>query len=676
MEKQAKSISALQISGSKFWDRLETITIITTLIISSLVMIRWFFDWRDILQYYPGGATMKFNTSLVFFLSGFNLLLRKREDTISKYISHLLAILSISLGLFSFIEYFGFENYDFDNLFVLDTYSAENPGRMSPSTALCAILLGLAFTGFRSNKRFFRQIADWSSVFVFLVGLTSLISYLLKIEAGNKTIFFKSMALHTALLYLAFSITLLFKNNSFGFFQFLHTDFHGSKLFKRLLWSVMVLPVVLSYLLLYLVNDNYISFDFGIVSLASTIIPLGLLYLGYLAYDMNKTDIAKKELELELIDNNHYLDQFKKALDNISIIMITDGEGRIIEVNDAFCKITQYTREEIIGQNPSFIDSGHHKKKFFKNLWETILAGDIWSGEIKNQAKDGSNYWVHCSIVPFKQDNEKPYRFMSINFNISQRKNKEVLIQEKYIQQLEHKNKELEQFAYIASHDLQEPLRTIKAYTDLLINRNLVEKNEINQKSFQFIEEAVDRMQQLIKSLLDYNYIDKESELSSVNLNELLQDIENDMHQVLSEKNAIVTYSNLPVVVGFATPLRMLFQNLISNGVKFQKEGKKPIIEINAKSLGNDWQFSVKDNGIGIAEEYQGRIFGLFQRLHNRSEYKGSGIGLTHCRKIVERHSGKIWLESEEGEGTTFYFTIPKKEISKKVLDPYAFSRT
>lgn len=244
---------------------------------------------------------------------------------------------------------------------------------------------------------------------------------------------------------------------------------------------------------------------------------------------------------------------------------------------------------------------------------------------------------------------------------IDGRKRAEEQIQTTLIE-LERSNKELEQFAYVASHDLQEPLRMVSSFTQLLAQRY---EDQLDDKAKKYIDYAVDgavRMQRLINDLLAYSRVSTQGKTlrpidSHVALGAALQNLA----AVIEENLAIVVNDDLPTVRSDATQLSQLFQNLIGNAIKF-RGADVPRIQVSACDLGHEWRFSVQDNGIGIDAQYTEKVFVIFQRLHTRKEYPGTGIGLAICKRIVERHGGRIWFESELGKGSTFYFTMPESK--------------
>lgn len=228
------------------------------------------------------------------------------------------------------------------------------------------------------------------------------------------------------------------------------------------------------------------------------------------------------------------------------------------------------------------------------------------------------------------------------------------------VKELERSNKELEQFAYVASHDLQEPLRMVSSYTKLLEKRYKEKLDPSATEYINFAVEGASRMQLLIRGLLDYSRISSQGkEYQPVDSNKILLNVLKNLEFAIKDEDALIHFKNLPIITCDELQILQLFQNLINNAIKFKRPGTRPEIDISAEKIDNKYLFRVKDNGIGISEEFSEKIFQIFQRLHSRTEYPGTGIGLAVCKRIVERHGGKIWVESEPDKGAVFLFTLP-----------------
>jgi signal transduction histidine kinase len=238
--------------------------------------------------------------------------------------------------------------------------------------------------------------------------------------------------------------------------------------------------------------------------------------------------------------------------------------------------------------------------------------------------------------------------------------------------ELARSNADLEQFAYVASHDLQEPLRMVAAYTQLLSERYRGKLDENADKFIGYASEGALRMQVLIQDLLAFSRIGRANgTYTMVDCNSVLEELSKTLGPAIEEAGAVIHYGNLPAIWADRTQIAQLLQNLIGNAIKFRGE-KAPDISIEALKNGELWEFSVADNGIGIAPEFADNIFVVFQRLHARTEYPGNGIGLAICKKIIERNGGKIWVESEAGSGATFKFTLPPRDCDTSEKDGMA----
>lgn len=248
----------------------------------------------------------------------------------------------------------------------------------------------------------------------------------------------------------------------------------------------------------------------------------------------------------------------------------------------------------------------------------------------------------------------------AVGLRTSEEYEHELMFRQRAVQELSRSNEELQQFAYIASHDLQSPLRTIENYLTLLENKYGHELSPDARKLIGVSTAATGRMRTLIHDLLDFSRIGSNVDFTSVDLNQLLTEIIDEQQEDIRAAQAEIHIGKLPVINAHRTDLKQLFHNLLSNSIKYRHTGNQPVIQINVQEADDNYQISFEDNGIGIDVQYHDRIFQLFQRLHGRNEYPGTGIGLATCKKVVEIYGGRIWLDSRVGKGTTFYVLLPK----------------
>jgi PAS domain S-box-containing protein len=345
------------------------------------------------------------------------------------------------------------------------------------------------------------------------------------------------------------------------------------------------------------------------------------------------------------------------------------ADGRLLQVNSSLCDITGYSVDELL--RTSLYAVSHPQDQAEELAFaEDLLAGRIPNYQLEKRfvRRDGTAVWVMHSVSTVHDPFGRMLYGIAQVQDISERKRAEEGLAkvaaelEQHAIELERSNADLGQFAYVASHDLSEPLRMVSSYVQLLERRY---SDQLGADAHEFIEFAVDgvnRMQRLIDDLLAYSRIGtSEHRLEAVDLAALVEDTLGGMRATVAESGAIVTQEGLPTVVGDPGQLRQLFQNLIGNGIKFVEDGP-PRIHVSTRREGREWHFAVADNGIGIDPSHAERIFAVFKRLHAREAYPGSGIGLSICKRIVERHQGRIWVEQNEGGGSRVCFTIPVAE--------------
>ncbi len=389
-----------------------------------------------------------------------------------------------------------------------------------------------------------------------------------------------------------------------------------------------------------------------------------------------RSDITeRKKSEIEIIKLNDELSQrvkeisdYKYALDESSIIAITDQKGIIKKVNDNFCAISKYSREELIGQDHRIINSAYHSKEFIRDLWVTIANGKIWQGELKNKAKDGTIYWVDTTIVPFLNEQGKPFQYIAIRFDITERKNTETEIK-KLNEELEKKvtirtadlesiNKELDAFTYSVSHDLRAPLRAVNGYAEMLKEDHGDKLNEDGKRIIKVIRYNAKRMGMLIDDLLTFSRLGKkELHRNNIDTNKLMQEVLKEINNYISH-NAEIKVTELHHINADYTLFHQVLYNLISNAIKYSSKREKPIVEILSEENNGEIVFSVKDNGVGFDMQYKNKLFGVFQRLHSQDEFEGTGVGLAIVHRVITKHNGRVWAEGKLGEGAVFKFSL------------------
>jgi PAS domain S-box-containing protein len=332
-------------------------------------------------------------------------------------------------------------------------------------------------------------------------------------------------------------------------------------------------------------------------------------------------------------------------------IWVCGPKGDVEYVNSRW---TEYSGlESTAGQDRIMLGVHPDDRAQMAARWQQSLAkGEAFEVEARLRRKDGTFRWFVIRSVPVKDVDGRVLRWFGASTDIDEQKRIEA--------ELRRVNQDLEQFAYSASHDLQEPLRSIKIYGELLTTRFGGRLDGQASEFLEYLRSGASRMEMLVRDLLTYTQVGKlNAPAESANANAILHSTLGDLSQAIAESGASVTYDQLPSLQVHSTHIHQLFQNLISNAIKYRRPGCPPVVHVSAQKEDGYWTFSVRDNGIGIEHEYKEHVFGLFKRLHTNDEYSGTGIGLAVCQRIVERYQGRIWVESEPGQGSTFKFAIP-----------------
>ncbi len=401
---------------------------------------------------------------------------------------------------------------------------------------------------------------------------------------------------------------------------------------------------------------------------------------------------------------NWYEESFYPTIDGISIFFrsINDRkkhEQEILEVNERYDLVGKATNDiiwdwDIISGNVyrtgdgllKLIDVEHNSNTANNEFWQSrIHPEDLvvesarmkkllddpnkkqWSSSFRFQKPDGTYAFVYEKGFVIRDEHRKAVRMIGATRDITQQKESELLLKElneklkTRAEELANSNVELERFAYVASHDLQEPLRMVSSFLQLLQKKYEPQLDETANKYIGLAVDGANRMKRLINDLLQFSRITSSAiALQAIDLNEILDELQELFKLKLQSCDGVILVEKLPVINADKTPMMQLLQNLISNALKYRSEERPPVISVSAREGLLEWTFVVEDNGIGIEPKFFEKIFVIFQRLHNKNEYSGTGIGLAICKKIVERFNGKIWLESVVGNGSKFYFTIPK----------------
>jgi PAS domain S-box-containing protein len=618
----------------------------------------WLFDTAAIRHLVPGLPTMKANTALAFTLAGLAVWLPAMGDPsrLRRTIAECCAGLVALIGSFTLAEYAAGRDFGIDQWLFREpaTPGDAHPGRMAVPTALNFALLGAAILLMwrgRSRPAIGLALAAILPTYVALAGCVYG-------AAPLQT----SMAIHTAVAFLVLSAVLVSAQRDIGPMAILRSERPAGVLARRLLLAAFCLPLLLGWMRIVGERAGLYRTEVGLaLVVVSNVAILGTLIL-WNARSLLKLDAMRRAAETK---ERQTADQLRVAAvaGNVGL-WVWDLPTNEVYFSSVWKAQLGYAENEI----PHRFDEW--EKRLHPDDHERTLStlhrylAQPWPDfeyDFRLRHKDGSYRWILARADTLLDASGKILRMTGCHIDVTERKLAEEELS-RALAELQRSNAELAQFAYIASHDLQEPLRAVTGCVQLLAKHY---KGKLDERADELIHHSVDgvaRMQALIQDLLAYSRLQSQkSPLAETDCGKSLEIALANLSTTIRERDAVITHDPLPVLLADRTQMVQLFQNLISNSLKFCTD-RRPEIHIGVRAGVGESIFSVRDNGIGIDPKYHERIFEIFQRLHTRAEYPGTGIGLAICKRIVECHGGRIWVESQPGRGTTFSFAIPNLE--------------
>ncbi len=665
---------------------IHTLLFTLVLLLGAMVMLGWLLKIPALVQVLPTLSPMQFNNALCFLIFGLcGIFYTLNWKT--PYITFI--VLGLLLSGLTFIQYPLGIDFGIDQLLMKEesVVQTAHPGRMAPNSAIGHFFAFLSFFLLSIGKPFYIRSAGWAGALVLGAGIVSLSGYIIDPTGGYSWGLYTQMALHTSLGFIlsgaALGFTVIPKRMRIEKSRFNLWPYQVI-LMAMVFFIDLQIPQGVAVGLLYFI-PVMVSWFFRdrkniliVAGIANALIVLDIIF-------------ATESFEREAVIFNqvmsiinvwvaaaifYYLKtsvQKRQEADTKFKLAVKGTTAGIWEWMDVskdkewwsptFYELLGYKNEEIEASLQTFAGLLHpdDKEATFKLVDEHFEKKKPFVIEYRLKHKSGQYKWFLGSGQAIWDDDDQPKSMVGTIINIHPKKAAEQAERERAAQ-LEKKNKELEELTYITSHDLQEPVRTIASFSELLAQEYYDQLDEEGRQYLDFIKQSSERSQELIVDLLEYNRIGADSNMQEVNLEKLVEGVLTDLSILIQQKHAQINIDKLPLVKGHPTELRLLLQNLISNAIKFHQPGTSPEISLRTQKQNGYCTIAIKDNGIGIDQKHLDLIFVIFKRLHSRNDFEGTGIGLAHCKKIVEHHGGKIWVESTIGEGSTFYFTIPVSE--------------
>lgn len=662
---------------------------ILVMLIGMVGLLGWIFDIEAFKQFLHHGIAMKANTAVALILTGLSLCLfvLSRYHRWSRRVGQLCTALVLMVGVLSLSENLVGWDLGIDQILFHEEPGLPgslSPGRPGPPASLCLALAGVAIWLLHAGATKHHVLVQVLAIGIGLIAAPGLIGYVYGAESLYGIAKYTAIACHTALALAFLSAGILLACPEEGITSLIYNEGIGGSITRRLLPPAIAIPLILGWFRLRGEEQGYFVAAFGTAVMMFIMITLlSSLVLRTAAVSRhsecqqrlaeNALRMANEALERRVAERTDELRaafRYARNLLEASLdpLVTISPQGKVTDVNRATELATAVSREHLIGSDFSTYFTEPHKAS--EGYLKVIEKGFVRDYPLTIRHVSGSTIDVLYNATVYRDEAGEVQGVFAAARDITEQKRAqeelrhyrehlEELVAQR-TEELSRSNRDLEQFAYAASHDLQEPLRMIAGYLQLLSDRY---KGQLDEKADKYIAYSVDgaeRMSILIRALLDYSRVNtRGEELQTVDCNQALDSAMRNLGTAIKESAATITHETLPMVRADQTQLAQLFQNLISNAIKFRSPDRPPQIDVSAQREQSHWLFRVQDNGIGFEQQYEDKIFLIFQRLHGRGHYPGTGIGLAICKRIIERHGGRIWVASELDKGTTFLFTIP-----------------
>jgi signal transduction histidine kinase len=633
--------------------------------VACAVLVGWQLDIAVLKSVAPQFVTMKANTAVCFALSGAILFIDERRVGIeaarnARLSARVLTIPLLAIAAATLLEYVFATDIRIDQFLFHDvrTPLTPNPGRMSPATAISFLLIGAAFWLLPPPKPRRYHAWQWSAVIVFIVGYIGVIGYVYNEQALYHTVMYTSVAVHTSVLFVLLGIGLLMRRPALGFMRLVVGDGASGVLLRRLLPVAILLPPLVDWLQVHSTEADTGGYD--IVAAAMLNVVFLFLFVWWTAKSVRAAENARRTAEASARTGEERLHIALQAAVGGAWDwdLKTDVAWWSPEMYSLW-NVSQGTQME--RDNSLALVDPKDRDTVGKAVDASIAAKIPYHCEFRlvSPAQTEERWMASRGNVVF-DDTGNPARLVGITIDITMQKRTESDLRE-VNEALTRSNAELRHFAHVASHDLQTPMRSVASFAELLRTNYAAALDARGNDWLKRIEQSIQQLQTLVRDLLHYASLDSQAKsFAPVDMGNTAARAVALLDSAIRESNAQVTCGELPTLFGDATLLQELLQNLIANALKYRGQDA-PRVNISADRIGDAWQFAISDNGIGIEPRFHERIFETFERLHTQQQIPGTGIGLAICRRVVNLHGGKLWVESELGRGSKFCFTLPTR---------------